>query len=123
MTAIQRGLKASGGDTAGPCISKYCISLDPKGTVFERPLAVLFVSSSFFFFFTHSRSDLRLFPTTEQASADCSVYTQLQAIRFLPQWRHQKLKNIYHENTWKIKSCLQESREVKEISSLGFFFP
>ena len=31
LTAIQRGLKASGGDTAGPCTSKYYISPAPRG--------------------------------------------------------------------------------------------
>lgn len=44
LTAIQRGLKASGGDTAGPCISKYCSGLDPTGTIFQSPLVLLFVS-------------------------------------------------------------------------------
>lgn len=37
-----------GGDTARPCISKYCISLNPKGTIFKRPSALLFVSLLFY---------------------------------------------------------------------------
>lgn len=46
LTAIQRGLKASGGDTDAPCISKYYSSLVPLGNISASPLAVLFVSFS-----------------------------------------------------------------------------
>lgn len=44
LTAIQRGLKASRGDTTAPCTSKYYISLMPVGNIFESALAVLFMS-------------------------------------------------------------------------------
>ena len=46
LTAIQRGLKASGGDTTAPCTSKYYISLTPVGNISQSSLAVLFVSLS-----------------------------------------------------------------------------
>lgn len=79
MTAIQRGLKASGGDTAGPCISKYCSSLDPTGTIFQSPLVLLFVS--FLLISPVSRTS-PLSAATQRKPARC-VQTSKDSITFI----------------------------------------
>lgn len=78
LTAIQRGLKASGGDTAAPCTSKYYISLDPGGNISESPLAGLFVS-----FPLVSPSCLSLLPASSlSTSAQICLWCRLPARQF-----------------------------------------
>lgn len=95
LTAIQRGLKATGGDITAPCTSKYYIRLIPVGNRPESPFAVLFVSLFLIPFQPHSLWHLILYPPRHKSrsplssSPTISVFLSCQPLR-----RHQQMCSV-----------------------------